>query len=209
MGKHARLAICLALGALSSVTLVGCDDEPIQVGRGTGQPAQPPVTPGSDPSAALDAGTPAPTYRDEDFAEADTNRDPFRNYAATFEAQAPLGGDTVGRTVVMPDTGIDEMRLIAIVTGVADARAMLVDRAGVGHTVRRGTYLGRSEVVQAGGTEELAVTLNWRVERIRPGEVVLTREDPTAPNRPPLTRIIPLRDEADELTTEGVRTVVP
>ena len=46
----------------------------------------------------------------------------------------------------------------------------------------------------------MAVTLNWRVDRIRPNEVVLTREDPTAPNRPPLTRIIPLHTEDEDAT---------
>ncbi len=194
------LSILLALG--------GCDDEPIQVGRGTQQTPPPgagqPPGPGQVVEGEPDAGTPVPTYRDEDFVEAETNRDPFRNYASSFQATTSLG-DSDGREVEMRDTGIDEMRLIGIVSGVANPRAMLVDRNGVGHVVRRGMYIGRSEVVQAGGTEELPVTLNWRVDRIRPGEVVLTRDDPTAPNRPPLTRVIPLREDEEELSTEGLR----
>lgn len=73
---------------------------------------------------------------------------------------------------------------------------MLVDPLGVGHVVERGDYIGRPEVVQAGtGAEGMPVTLNWRVDRIRPNEVVLTREDPTAPDRTPLARVIPLHDE--------------
>ena len=99
------------------------------------------------------------------------------------------------RTVLLPTTGLDQMRLIAIISGVAQPRAMIVDPAGVGHVVERGDYIGRPEVVQTGGTEGMPVTLNWRVDRIRPNEVVLTREDPTAPNRPPLTRVIPLHEE--------------
>lgn len=192
------------------LALSGCDDEPIQVGRGGLPGVTPPAAdgegadPGSDPTAEADAGTAAPNYRDEDFVEAETNRDPFRNYASTFQIDAVVQGEG-GREVVMRDTGIEEMRLIGIVSGVSNPRAMLVDRQGVGHVVRRGMYLGRSEVVQAGGTEELPVTLNWRVDRIRPNEVVLTREDPTAPNRPPLTRVIPLREEDEELSTEGLR----
>jgi type IV pilus assembly protein PilP len=185
------------LSALAiAAVLAGCDDE-IRVGR----PA--PNAPGpSDPAAVVEAdgGVPdgGPTveqYRDEDFVEADNNRDPFRNYAAIFQAVPPPPEG--GRDVRMPDTGIEEMRLIGIVSGVADPRAMLVDRNGMGHTVRRGEYVGRPEVVQAGGTEDLSVTLNWRVDRIRPNEIVLTRDDPTAPNRPPLTRVLALR-EADE-----------
>lgn len=185
---------------LVMLALSGCDDEPIQVGRGLSQGATPaPATPqpAADADAEADADPLATMrqYRDEDFAEADTNRDPFRNYAASFQAVAAATGPTTTRTVAMSDTSIEEMRLIAIVSGVADPRAMIVDRAGVGHTVRRGEYIGRPEIVQAGGIEELPVTLNWRVDRIRPNEVVLTREDPTAPNRPPLTRVLPLRPE--------------
>lgn len=200
----------LVLGV--ALALAGCDDDEIQVGRGTtpdmtGGPVGPgpgQAVEGAD--AAVDTGPQAPAYRDEDFVEADTNRDPFRDYATMFVARNPeaVGG---GRDVIMEDTGIDEMRVIAIVSGVPNPRAMLIDRDGVGHTVRRGEYIGRSEVVQAGGTEELPVTLNWRVDRIRPGEVVLTRDDPTAPNRPPLTRVLPLRDEDEELSLPGVRTV--
>lgn len=201
--KHRSLIVFFGL----VLALAGCDDEPIQVGRG-GLPTatEPPAggDPGGDPGA--DAGTASgpPTYRDEDFVEAETNRDPFRNYAASFQVTG-TSTETTGRTVVMNDTGVEEMRLIGIVSGVSNPRAMLVDRQGVGHVVRRGVYLGRSEVVQAGGTEELPVTLNWRVDRIRPNEIVLTREDPTAPNRPPLTRVIPLREDEEELSTQGLR----
>jgi type IV pilus assembly protein PilP len=181
--------------------LGGCDEEPIQVGRGMGVQTAPPAVPppaaelGAD--AGVDAGPAQPGYRDEDFVEADTNRDPFRNYAAMFQA-GPVAEQTT-RDVKMPETSIDEMRLIAIVSGVADPRAMLVDRDGVGHVVRRGNFIGRPEIVQAGGLEELAVTLHWRVDRIRPNAVVLTRDDPTAPNRPPLTRVLPLREEDEDL----------
>lgn len=187
---------------LVSLGLLGaCDDEPIQVGRGMSDSAggaDQPVGPATDVGAGegVDAGPAQPQYRDEDFVEADSNRDPFRNYAAMFQVVVEPGrGGTPGRPVTMPDTSIEEMRLIGIVSGVADPRAMIVDREGVGHTVRRGEYIGRSEIVQAGGTDALPVELNWRVDRIRPNEIVLTREDPTAPNRPPLTRVLLLREE--------------
>jgi type IV pilus assembly protein PilP len=90
------------------------------------------------------------------------------------------------------------MRLVAIISGVAQPRAMLLDPTGVGHVVKRGDYLGRPEVLQTGGAESMPVTLNWRVARIRAGELVLTREDPTAPDRPPLTRSLPLYEEGED-----------
>jgi len=142
--------------------------------------------------AAAIAEAQAHVFGDEDFSELDIqNRDPFRSYAQAFKAQAAAPAQ---RRVLMPSTSLDEMNLIAIVTGIATPRAMLTDTAAVGHVVRRGDYIGRPEVVQTGGAEGMPVTLNWRVDRIRPGSVVLTREDPTSPDKPPLTRVMPLHE---------------
>ena len=70
---------------------------------------------------------------------------------------------------------------------------MLVDPSGVGHVVERGDFVGRAEVVQAAGADSTPLTLNWRVDRIRPAEVVLTREDNT-PGAQVVTRVIPLHE---------------
>lgn len=195
-----RVAL-VALAALAGVATSACGDEEITVGRGMppeesgggGGPGQPPPPdPAAQAESAADAGI-ALSYRDEDFVEAETNRDPFRSFAQMFVARPTR--EPVQREVVMPRTAIEEMTLIAIVSGMASPSAMLVDRDGTGYTVHRGDYLGRPEVVQTGGEDTVPITLNWRVDRIRPGEVVLTRDDPTAPNRPPLTRVIPLHDD--------------
>jgi len=198
----------LVLATLLGLATGGCEEEPIQVGRGA--PIPPPGSPGAATGpgagvadAGVDAGTGVAVYRDEDFAESDTNRDPFRSFEAMFVVDPPEL-DRGGRDVTMSDTGIDEMRLIGVVTGYANPRAMIIDREGIGHVVRRGDYIGRSEVVQVGGTEQVAVTLNWRVDRIRDAEIVLIRRDPTAPNRPPLTRVLTLRDEDEERTANGL-----
>lgn len=137
-------------------------------------------------------------YTDDDFVELDIqNRDPFRSYAKAFKAQAAAPAQ---RRVLLPTTSLDEMKLIAIVTGIATPRAMLTDTTQVGHVVRRGDYIGRPEVVQSGGSEGMPVTLNWRVDRIRPGSVVLTREDPTSPDKPPLTRVMPLHEGGEPVS---------
>jgi Tfp pilus assembly protein PilP len=118
------------------------------------------------------------------------NRDPFRSYSTAFRAKAP---EEMQRRVVMPTTSVEDMRLIAIVTGTPQPKAMLVDPSGVGYVVQRGDYLGRPKVIQATGSVSMA--LNWRVDRIRENEVVLTQQDPAEPTRAALTKIIPLRDE--------------
>ncbi len=75
---------------------------------------------------------------------------------------------------------------------------MLQDSTGVGFVVSQNDYIGREEVLQSGGSDSMPITLNWQVARVRPGEVVLTRSDPSAPDRPPLTRTILLHDEEEE-----------
>lgn len=195
-----KMRIALAVVVVLSGLSLGCEEETITVGRGL--PAEPgagaaPASPGAvDPAALADAGIAPLDFRDEAFVEADTNRDPFRGFAQMFVARPTR--EPVQREVIMPRTSIDEMNLIAIVSGVANPSAMLVDRDGTGYTVHRGDYLGRPEVVQTGGEADVPITLNWRVDRIRAGEVVLTRDDPTAPNRPPLTRVIALHEEVAE-----------
>ena len=108
------------------------------------------------------------------------------------------GAIPVQRQVRMDSTAIEEMRLIAIVSGVPNPSAMILDMAGTGHTVHRGDYVGRPDFVSTGGAESVPITLNWRIDRISPSEVVLTRDDPSAPNRMALTRVMPLHNEQDE-----------
>jgi type IV pilus assembly protein PilP len=136
--------------------------------------------------------------RDSDFVESEFNRDPFRNVSVELKTRAPI---TAQRTVVMPNTALSQMRIIAIITGIDQPRAMILDEKGVGHVTRRGDFVGRAEIVQTGGAENLPVALNWRIERIRENEVILAREDPTAPGRPPLTRVLPLHAAAEDASS--------
>ncbi len=198
MRAHLGFCLVLALGG------VACDDpvvvgDPVQQQQAPQQetPASPvPMEDAAEEPVAEAADDYMVTYSDEDFVEVDvTVRDPFRSFATFFRQTATT---IIQRDVVMPSTAIDEMRLIAIITGVARPRAMLKAPGGVGHSVRIGQYVGRPEVIQTGGADSMPVTLNWRVARIRSGEVVLTREDPTGPDRPPLTRVIPLYEEGED-----------
>jgi len=202
-----KIRVFAYLLLVAAVGMAGCggDDEEEYQGLGVGAGASGDAAEqGSDQGGATQAAAEAdsgPTiYTDDDFSELDIqNRDPFRSFARAFKAQAAAPAQ---RRVLLPSTSLDEMKLIAIVTGIATPRAMLTDTAHVGHVIRRGDYIGRPEVVQTGGSEGMPVTLNWRVDRIRPGSVVLTREDPTSPDKPPLTRVMPLHEggEAPQLT---------
>jgi type IV pilus assembly protein PilP len=194
----------VSAAVLLAWALVACEDDPNAVL--SQNPSLPPPTPAA--SAATPARPPQAepamrAYRDSDFVESEQNRDPFRNYATELKMRAPV---VAQRTVLMPDTSIDEMKLIAIVSGVEQPCAMLVDQRGVGYVTTRGDFVGKADVVQGGGADALPVALNWRIDRIRDNEVVLNREDPTAPNRPPLTRVIPLHDDDVPVSGAAART---
>jgi type IV pilus assembly protein PilP len=172
---------------------------PVASGSSVVSSATPPAAIQRGTQAMPDAGAavmPNVEYAENDFVESDRNRDPFRSYAATFVAQGPK---TVARqlAVVLPQFSIDELQLVAIVTGGDYPRAMLLDPQKKGWVIKRGDYVGRPDVVHTGGTNGVDYQLNWRVDRVRDGDVVLTREDPAQPGIAPATRVLPLHPEAD------------
>ena len=176
-------------GAAAMLLASACGEE---IERSGGRPSAAASAPASAAAAAANAKKEREplVFKDEDFVESTRNRDPFHSYTLSFRAKAP---EEMQRRVIMPTTAVEEMRLIAIVSGMPRPKAMLVDPMQVGHVVERGDYLGRPKVVQATGS--VSMTLNWRVDRIRENEVVLTQQDPSDPTRTALTKIIPLRDE--------------
>ena len=138
----------------------------------------------------------APEYTENDFVESDRNRDPFRGFLVQSQ---PVNRQVLNqRKVELAEYSIDELKLVAIVQGADRPRAMFVDPSGKGTVVYKGTFICRPEVVHIGGSNGPEYQLNWRVDRIREGDVVLIREDPAQPAIPPATRVIPLHPEQDK-----------
>ncbi len=137
-----------------------------------------------------------PEYTENDFVESDHNRDPFRSFLV--QSQAVTKQALNQRKIELAQYAIDELKLVAIVLGADRPRAMFVDPAGKGTVVYKGTFVCRPEVVHLGGSNGPEYQLNWRVDRIRDGDVVLIREDPAQPAIPPATRVVPLHPEADK-----------
>jgi Tfp pilus assembly protein PilP len=82
--------------------------------------------------------------RDEDFAENDeTNRDPFRSYLETWIERGPKI-TTSAVSAIFAKYSLEELALIAVISGDANPRAMFRDPTGLGQTVKRGDYLSRS-----------------------------------------------------------------
>jgi type IV pilus assembly protein PilP len=149
-------------------------------------------------AGAQDAGQALPRleFQEADFAESERSRDPFRCFAEAF-VEETRNRVKSQREVVLEQYSIDELKLAGIVTGIKPPRAMLVDPSGKGHVVVRGDFVGRPETVQASSQASVAYEVNWRVDRIRDGDIVLVREDPTNPDVPTATRVIALRPEGD------------
>jgi type IV pilus assembly protein PilP len=185
MRTHGWLARVALLGA------AGCEDKIIV--------SNAPDVPASSAPAASAALPPPPAPRppidESEFVESDLSRDPFRSYAKTFIAQTG-GIRPVDREVLGADYSLDELKLVGIVTRLEPAKAMVVDPSGKGWVIKRGQFVGRADVVQ-GGAGTSTYEINWRVDRIRDGDVVFVREDPQNRDVPTITRIVPLRPESE------------
>jgi len=163
--------------------------------------AAPPPPPGRGPSAVVAApSASAPTakveFHEEDFSETERSRDPFRSFAKLFADQGKTRVKSQ-RQVLLDHYAIDDLKLIGLVTHTDTPRAMLLDPTGRGWVVTRGQFIGRSEVVHAGGPGGVDYELNWKVDRIREGDMVLVREDPAHADIAPASRVIALRTEAE------------
>jgi type IV pilus assembly protein PilP len=145
-----------------------------------------------------DVAPPKLEVTEADFAETERSRDPFRAFTDIFKEENK-GSAKSQREVVLSKYAIDELKLIGIVTRAEPAKAMLVDPGGVGYVVQRGQFVGRADIVQAAGRTGASYEINWRVDRIRDGDIVLIREDPANPDVPSATRVIPLRPEGTDV----------
>jgi type IV pilus assembly protein PilP len=195
----------LALAA-SGLLLTGCAEDEVVNAPAPGAPgagatvrrAAGPAAEAEKPSEKL----PTIELDEADFVESDRSRDPFRSYALAFVEEA-RGAVSSQREVVLEQYALDELTLIAIVGKADPPRAMLVDPSGLGHVILRGQYVGRASVVQPTAGTGASYEVNWRVDRIREGDVVFVRDDPSNPDVPSSTRVVPLRTDDVTVSEEG------
>lgn len=107
-------------------------------------PASPAKTAASDALAQRLAVLRRKVLREEDFAENDdSNRDPFRSYLDTWVERGPKI-TTSAVSAIFAKYSLEELSLIAVISGDANPRAMFRDPTGLGQTVKRGDYLSKS-----------------------------------------------------------------
>lgn len=172
-----------------------CEDEPAPAppaATTTARPAQAPAAP--RPGAPRTDGGPPPLSLpngEQAFVESGVVRDPFRNFSSEINPP-PMTDNTEERLVILPNYGIDDLRLVAVVLGTDSPYAMVTDPSGRGTILRRGMYVGRREVVRNSETGQ-DYTVHWRVARVlaarlrrtpdgqldeQPAELVFERADP-------------------------------
>jgi type IV pilus assembly protein PilP len=195
-----QLGFCAAR-LVAGVVVVACSSGPTPSPFADAAPPPPPARGPAAVAAAPSASAPLPKmeFHEDDFSETERSRDPFRSFAKLFSEQSKTRVKSQ-RQVLLDHYAIDDLKLIGLVTRTDTPRAMLVDPSGRGWVVTRGQFIGRPEVVHAGGPGGVDYELNWRVDRIRESDLVLVREDPAHSEIPPATRVIALRTETSAET---------
>lgn len=186
---------------LSLLGLSSCSEPAVSFGSKPARTDRTPVEATGETDDKDDVPPPV-EFSEADFVESERSRDPFRSYFRAFVADGTSAVRSQ-RSVVLEKYSIDDLKLIALVTGSAPELAMLLDPAGVGHVVKRGQFIGRASLVQPTGGVGSAYEVNWRVDRIRDGDLVLVRDDPANPDVPSVSRVIPLRTEELAVGPDG------
>jgi len=138
----------LALLALTALVAAACGEQKSTAPKAVPTAAKPAVGPVAPAAPAPDA---------EVAYSSVGKRDPFKSFLGDLRA-------TTGAVVTRCNTPLgrfelDQLRLVAVITGLADPLAMVEAPTGVGYAVRKGACIGKN-----GGV----------VATIRTGEVVVT-----------------------------------
>jgi len=143
----------LMAGSLLLWGLVACDPDTT---ADRADPAPPPTPTPAEEAAAPDDQPEMKEDEASDFAYNPIGkRDPFRSF---FHS----GPDrTISSPTPLQRFEVDEYRLVGIVWGISNPRAMVEDPENVGHVIEVGTYIGK----------------NWgKVTQINSGSVIITEE---------------------------------
>lgn len=141
--------IVLAAAALA----VGCGD------------AKPPPKPAARPAApaavAAKADAPAEAPPPEWVYSSVGKRDPFRSFLAELETSAAAVATRCATPLGRFE--IDQLKLVAVVTGLDDPVAMVEAPTGVGYSLKRGSCVGRNGGVVASVRTGEVVISEWAI----------------------------------------------
>src|SRR5262249_40867120 len=119
--------------------------------------------------------------KDEDFVESPTNRDPFHSFVGELsQAKVRAPADYY---VVFDKYACEELKLIAVVTGGLNPRALFRDPTGTGYPLKGGDHMCKA---------------HWRIKRIVNEGVVVELEQDTGGVKPKLVeRMLAINPEEE------------
>jgi Tfp pilus assembly protein PilP len=142
-------------------------------------PAAPPAA--ADPAARA-AALRRKALKDTDFIDSDeSNRDPFKSFFRQFVDKGPSRVRQV--PALFEKFALEELALIAVVSGDAQPRAMFRDPGGLGQAVKRGDYISK---------------IGARITKILSDRVILEMNEPTANGEPRATELVVLLHPEEE-----------
>lgn len=111
---------------------------------GCGEEAPPPAAAPAVAKKKAEVAAPVVATAQVDYVFSPINkRDPFRSLTLAVEGPKAEAGETVSCTEPLCLVDIDSLNVVAVVSGDANPLAMVEDRSGVGHIVRRNTRVGK------------------------------------------------------------------
>jgi type IV pilus assembly protein PilP len=123
------------------VSALGCGDEAPPPAAAPAAPVAP--KPAAAPAAAVPEAQPQVEYSYNPI----NKRDPFRSLDLDVARATSDGEDTEARQVCtepLCQFDLDELTVVAVVSGDANPLAMVEDSRGVGYLVRRNTKIGKN-----------------------------------------------------------------
>jgi Tfp pilus assembly protein PilP len=178
---HSIVAVALSTG----FALSGCGDEPPPKKPSAKAAAAAPVATTGAQVAAAAAKTVEDIrkkqLKDDDFVESQTNRDPFHSFISELsqsKTRAPADYQ-----VYFDKFACEELKLIAVITGGLDPRALFRDPSGLGIPLHVGDHMCRA---------------HWRIKRIVNEGVYVELEQDMGGVRPKLVeRLLPINMAED------------
>jgi type IV pilus assembly protein PilP len=156
--RHCFGALLCPLVGLS-VALVGCDDVPPEVSVAASPSADKKTDAAKDKKGEEAAAEKLDSGALEYAYSPVGKRDPFRSVLddlAEKATEVPSGSRDCGPLCKWE---LDQLRLVAVISGLSNPLAMVEDPKGKGFVIRRGTFMGKH---------------NGKVTQIRTGEIIVT-----------------------------------
>lgn len=152
-----RLAILLLFG---SIAALGCSDP-------TPPPEPPMPMPTPKPKATEEEAEPE-EFEEEYIFSPVGKRDPFRPYLDRMVPESVMAPDPLCGPLC--NWELEQLRLAAVVSGMASPLAMVEDPQGNGHNVRRGTSIGKRNGKVTEILRDRIIVTEYR--RLGTGEVI-------------------------------------